>query len=126
MVLRKVVAAGSPLLACILLSIVFRWLDSMAWLSAFWSFAIKGALLGVALALILPAAGVSSRMNGLQAWVLVGAGLLVALLLLQYLAFVGILQLALLDALGKHFQLVLAEGAAVGFLLVTTWINRRR
>ncbi len=126
MFLRRLVAAVCPLLYCILLSIAFRWLDSLSWLSSFWGFAIKGLLLGVALGLILPAAGVSSRMNGLQPFVLAGAGVLLALLLLQYLAFAGIITMPLLDLLGLNSQVVLVEGAAVGFMLVTVFLNRRR
>jgi len=126
MFLRKLVAAVCPLLYCILLSIVFRWLDGIRWLNAFWGFAVKGLLLGVALALILPAGGVSSRMNGLQPWLLGGAGLLVGLMLLEYLSFAGVIRSALLTLMGVEPQLVLAEGAAVGFMLVTVFLNRRR
>jgi len=126
MFLRKLVAAVCPLLYCILLSIVFRWLDGIRWLNAFWGFAVKGLLLGVALALILPAGGVSSRMNGLQPWLLGGAGLLVGLILLQFLAFTGVVHIVLLDLLGLNPQVVLVEGAAVGFMLVTVFLNRRR
>ena len=50
--------------------------------------------------------------------------LLVALVLLQYLGFVGVL--ALPAFLQSDPQLVLAEGTAVGFILVTVVHNRRR
>lgn len=126
MFLRKLVAAVCPLLFCILLSIAFRWLDGLRWLSGFWGYAIKGLLLGFALALILPAGGVKSRMNGLQPWFLGGVGLLLALMLLQYLAFAGVLRLLLLELLGLNPQVVLVEGAAAGFMLVTVVLNRRR
>lgn len=126
MFLRKLVAAVCPLLYCILLGMAFRWLDGLGWLSPFWGYGLKGLLLGVALALILPASGVSSRMNGLQPWLLGGAGLLVGLMLLEYLAFAGVLRSTLLTLIGVEPQLVLAEGAAVGFMLVTVFLNRRR
>lgn len=126
MFLRKLVAAVCPLLYCILLGIVFRWLDGLRWLNPFWGYALKGLLLGVALSLILPAGGVSSRMNGLQPWLLGGAGLLVGLMLLEYLSFSGVIRSTLLTLMGVEPQLVLAEGAAVGFMLVTVFLNRRR
>lgn len=126
MFLRKLVAAVCPLLFCILLSIAFRWLDSLSWLSGFWGYAIKGLLLGFALGLILPTGGVKSHMNGLQPWFLGGVGLLAALMLLQYLAFAGVLRLLLLELLGLNPQVVLVEGAAAGFMLVTALLNRKR
>lgn len=81
-------------------------------------------LVGILLALVLPIGGVKSRMNGLQPWFLGGAGLVIALVLLQYLGFVGVL--ALPAFLQSDPQLVLAEGTAVGFILVTVVHNRRR
>lgn len=126
MFLRKLVAAVCPLLLCILLSIAYRWIDGLGWLSGFWGYALKGLLLGVCLALILPAGGVKSRMNGLQPWFLGGVGLLAALILLQYLAFAQVVRLLLLDLLGVNPQLVLVEGAAIGFMLVTVILNRKR
>lgn len=125
MLLRKLVAAVCPLLYCILLAVVFRWLDSLTWLSAFWGYAVKGLLVGTALGLILPAGGVASRMNGLQPWLLCGALLLLALILLQYLSFTGLLQLTVLELIGLNPQVVLVEGAAIGFILITVFLNRR-
>ncbi len=126
MPLRKLVAALCPLLYCILLAIVFRWLDSLAWLNDFWGYALKGLLLGAAIALILPAGGVSSYMNGLQPWLAAGALLLLALVLLQYLCHTGLIRLTVLDLLGLNPQLVLAEGTAIGFMALTVFLNRRR
>ena len=48
----------------------------------------------------------------------------IALVLLQYLGFVGML--ALPAFFKSDPQLVLAEGTAVGFILVTVVHNRRR
>ncbi len=123
MLLRRMVAAVCPLLYCLLMIFAFRWLDGQSWLPAFWGYALKGLLLGVALAVILPTGGVKSRMNGLQPWVLTGAGLILALVLVQFLCFTGVLSLPLLS---PDPQLVLAESAAVGFLTVTVFLNRRR
>jgi len=126
MFLRKLVAAVCPLMYCMLLGVAMGWLDGLGWFSPFWGVGLKGLLLGVALALILPAGGVSSRMNGLQPWLLGGAGLLVGLMVLEYLAFAGVIRSTLLTLIGVEPQLVLAEGAAVGFILVTVFLNRRR
>lgn len=124
MMLRKLIAAVLPPVLCILLGFAFRWLDGLAWLNPFWGFALKGLLLGILLALVLPIGGVKSRMNGLQPWFLGGAGLLVALVLLQYLGYAGVLILPAFLHPGS--PLLLAEGAAVGFVLVTVVLNRRR
>ena len=126
MFLRKLVAAVCPLLLCILLGAAFGWLDGLGWFNGFWSYALKGLLLGILLALVLPIGGVKSRMNGLQAWFLGGVGLLAALVLLQYLTFAQVLRLSLLEMLGLNPQVVLAEGTVIGFMLVTVVLNRRR
>ena len=58
MLLRRLVAALGPLLLCVLVCAVFRWLDGMMGAASFLAFLIKGVLLGAALALTLPLAGV--------------------------------------------------------------------
>lgn len=123
MLLRRMIAAVLPLIYCVGMILAFRWLDGQSWLSAFWGYAVKGLLLGLVLALILPTGGVKSRMNGLQPWVLAGAGLLAALVAVQFLCFAGYLSLPFF---APDPQLVLAESAIVGFLLVTVFLNRRR
>lgn len=123
MLLRRLLAAALPLLYCVLMILAFRWLDAREWLPVFWGYAVKGLLLGVVLAIILPTGGVKSRMNGLQPWVLAGAGLLALLVVAQFLAFSGLFALPFLAA---DPQLVLAESAMVGFLTVTVFLNRRR
>ncbi|MBE5802172.1 MAG: hypothetical protein E7319_07775 [Clostridiales bacterium] len=126
MLLRKLVAALCPLLYCALLSIVFRWLDGLGGLNSFWAFAIKGLLLGAAVSLVLPAAGVKSRMNGLQPWLYIGAGLLMVVVFLQFLASTGALHLTVLELIGVNGQVVLVESTMAGFMLVTALMNRRR
>ena len=56
MLLRRLVAALGPLLLCVLVCAVFRWLDGMIGAASFLAFLLKGALLGAALALTLPLA----------------------------------------------------------------------
>ena len=53
MLLRRLVAALGPLLLCVLVCAVFRWLDGMIEAASFLAFLLKGALLGAALALTL-------------------------------------------------------------------------
>ena len=53
MLLRKLVAALCPLLLCIVLCLLYRWLDGVLGAGLFWSFLLKGLLLGVMLALII-------------------------------------------------------------------------
>ena len=68
MLLRKLVAAFCPLLLCLVLCLLYRWLDGILAAGLFWSFLLKGLLLGVALALIIPLAGLRCHSNGLQPW----------------------------------------------------------
>ena len=85
MLLRRLVAALGPLLLCVLVCAVFRWLDGMIGAASFLAFLLKGALLGAALALTLPLAGIRARTNGLTGWLLLGAGILAVALAYQYL-----------------------------------------
>ena len=50
MLLRRLVAALGPLLLCVLVCAIFRWLDGMIGAASFLAFLLKGALLGAALA----------------------------------------------------------------------------
>lgn len=127
MLLRKLMAAICPLALCTVVCTLFRWLDGALGSSHFWAFALKGALLGAALALILPIAGVRARTNGLAGWLLAGAALLAAALLYQYLESTGAMHVPLLKALlSFNGQVVLVEGAAVGYLTAAGLLYRRR
>lgn len=127
MLLRKLTAALCPLLVCIAVCTVFRWVDGWLGSTSFVSFVIKGALLGAALALTLPAAGVRAHTNGLTGWLFLGAGLLGAALLYQYLETVGMVHVPLLAALMTfNGQVVLVESAAMGYLTAAALLYRRR
>lgn len=76
MLLRKLVAALCPLLLCLVLCLLYRWLDGVLGAGLFWSFLLKGLLLGVMLALIIPLAGLRCHSKGLQPWLYAGAALL--------------------------------------------------
>ena len=127
MLLRKLLAALGPLALCAVVCTVFKWLDGWLGSGHFWAFAIKGALLGAALALTLPIAGIRARTNGLAGWLLLGAGLVLAALAYQYLESTGAVHMPLLRALlGFNGQVVLVEGAAMGYLTTAGLLYRRR
>ena len=90
MLLRKLVAALCPLLLCLVLCLLYRWLDGILAAGLFWSFLLKGLLLGVMLALIIPLAGLRCHSKGLQPWLYAGAALLAVTLCYQYLETTGV------------------------------------
>lgn len=125
MLLRKLTAALCPLLLCVAVCAVYRWLDGLFGAAAFLSFALKGGLLGAALALVLPLAGVRAHTNGLAGWLWLGAGLLMAALFYQYFESVGVLHWpVLLSLLPLNGQAVLVEGAAAGYLAAAAALYR--
>ncbi len=127
MLLRKLVAAFCPLLLCLLTCILFRWLDGLMDAGDFFLFALKGLLLGVCVALLLPVAGITSKTNGLVRWLFVAAGILFLFLLYQYLETRRVLHWPLLKSLiSINGQVVLVESAVMGFLLLTAVFNRKR
>ena len=125
MLLRRLVAALGPLLLCALVCAAFRWLDGLMGSNGFFAFLIKGVLLGAALALTLPLAGVRARTNGLTGWLLLGAGLLAAVLGYQYLETEGLVHVPLLWG-AVNGQVVLTEGATLGYLCTTAALYRKR
>jgi hypothetical protein len=127
MLLRKLVAALCPLLLCLLTCILFRWLDGLMKEGDFFLFVFKGLLLGLCVALLLPVAGITTRSNGLMPWLFVAAGVLALLLFYQYLETLRVVSWPALKALiSINGQVVLAESAVTGFLLLTGFLGRRR
>lgn len=127
MLLRKLIVAVCPMAICGLVCGLFRWLDGWLGSTAYAAFVIKGVLLGAALAMTLPIAGVRAYTNGLCGWLLAGAGLLGAVLLYQYLETNGVLHLPVLSVLlTVNGQVVLVESAAMGYLTAAgLWYRRR-
>ena len=127
MLLRKLVAALWPLLLCAVVCLVFRWVDGWLGSASFWAFVIKGALLGAALAFSLPAAGVKAHTNGLAGWLLLGAGLMAAVILYQYLEITGAVHVPVLQAVFSfNGQVVLVESAVAGYLTACgLWYRKR-
>lgn len=127
MLLRKLIVAVCPLAICGLVCGLFRWLDGILGSTAYASFVFKGALLGAALALTLPIAGVKAYTNGLAGWLLAGAALMGAVILYQYLETTGAVHAAVLSVLlAVNGQVVLVESAAMGYLLAAgLWYRKR-
>jgi hypothetical protein len=127
MLMRKLLVVLGPLLLCLLTCTLFRWLDAMVTLGSFFQFALKGALLGVCVALLLPIAGIACHNTGLTGWLFVTAALLLVILTLQYLDTAGTLRWPLLRAvLGVNGQVVLAESTVLGFTALTAALNVNR
>lgn len=127
MLLRKLMAAFLPLLLCAVVCMAFRWVDGWLGSGSFWAFVLKGALLGAALALSLPAAGIRAHTNGLAGWLALGAVVLLLVLAYQYLESAGAAYVPLLhEILGFNGQVVLVESAAAGYLLTCCFWYRRR
>ena len=117
MLLRKLVTAFGPLLLCVVVTSFFRWIDGLMGANAFWAFALKGMMLGAALSCILPAAGVRARTVGLTGWLWLGAGVLAAVILYQYLESTGAVHWPLLRSiLTFNGQVVLVESTAMGYM----------
>lgn len=127
MLLRKLVAALCPLLLCILVCAGLRVLDGWLGSTSFFAFLLEGVLLGAALALMLPLAGIRARTNGLTGWLLLGAGLLLLVLIYQYLEATGVIHVPLLRSMMMmNGQVVFVEGATMSYLILTALLYRRR
>lgn len=127
MLLRKLTAAFAPLLMCLAMLAVYRWLDSLMGAQMFFSLLVKGLLLGVLLAVALPAAGLKCWHNGLTGWLYLGAGLFFVLLALQGLRFYGVIRLDIsLLLLDTNPMVTLVEAAVMSFMALTAFLSRKR
>ena len=127
MLMRKIVAALCPLLLCLVTCVLYRWLDGLLAQGDFFLFLLKGILLGVCVALLLPLAGISARNNGLIRLLYVAPGLLLVFLVYQYLETVGVVHWPILKSIVSiNGQVVLVESTVVGFLTVTAMLNTKK
>ena len=127
MLLRRVVVVACPLLLCLLTAFLFQRLDVLMEAGNFFLFVGKGLLLGVCIGLLLPVAGITLQNNGLVRWLYGAAGLLLLLLLYQYLENMRVVQWAALKALVSiNGQVILLESAIVGFLVLTAAMHSKR
>jgi len=124
MLLRKLMVVLCPLLLCLFICAIFRWLDGLMSESAFLLFALKGLLLGTCARLLLPVAGISAYSKGLTSWLYAAAAVLLLLLLYQYLEFVRVLPwTAPQTLLSPNGQNILVESTVMGFILLTAALN---
>ncbi len=126
MLMRKLLVVLGPLLLCLLCSVLFRWLDGLQAAGSFFVFVLKGLALGVAIALVLPVAGIRTHNNGLTGLLYIAAGLLALALLYQYLETVGAVHwLALRAIFSLNGQVVLIQSAMLSFAALTAALGTR-
>lgn len=127
MFLRRMMALLVPSLLCLICCLLFRWLDRLLAPSDYLSFGLKGLLLGISLALTLPAAGIRMGSNGLIRWLYGAAAIPLMLLVYTQLANKDVLHIKWLDSLlVVNGQIALVLGAVGGFLLLTAVLGTKR
>ncbi len=127
MLMRRLLVVFGPIVLCLLTCVLFMWLDGWFPQGSFFLYSLKGVCLGLAVALVLPVAGISMKSTGLTGMLYIAAGLLLLTLGYQYLETVGVVHVPALKAtLSINGQVVLIESTVMGFLLPTAVLNRRR
>ena len=122
MFLRKLVVMVVPLALCALACMVLPWLGGLG----FWSNVLKGVLLGVVLALLLPLSGASKRKEPFAVLLWVPMVLLTGIVAYQYIASAGIATVPVLQLFATtNGQVVLTESAFVGFMATQAVRTRR-
>jgi len=122
MFLRKLTVMVAPLLLALLLCVLLPVMNGLG----FWSNVLKGLLLGVTLALLLPISGAGKRREPFAGLLWIPTLLLAAVVVYQYLNSVGTLSLPVLDMLAtRDGQVVLVECAFVGYM-ATQCIRTRK
>ena len=115
MFLRKLLVMAVPLLLCLLVCLAVPLSGD-----AFFSRVITGALLGAALALLLPLSGAVKRREPFGVLLWVPTALLLLVVVLQYLQMNGRADVPVLALLAPgQPNVVLVECAFIGFMLVT-------
>ena len=113
MFLRKLLVMVVPLLMTAVLCLLMPLLSGMG----FWSNVMKGVLLGVSLALLLPLSGASRRKEPFAALLAVPLLLLVFTVIYQYLASIGAANIPVLNVLATtEGQVVLVECLFIGYM----------
>lgn len=113
MFLRKLLVMAVPLMLAALLCALLPLMNGLG----FFSNVVKGALLGVALALLLPLSGATRRKEPFAVLLSVPLVLLALVVLYQYLAALGLVSLPLLNAFATtNGQMVFVECAFIGFM----------
>lgn len=126
MFLRRLLVVAGPALLCLVTCILFRWMDMWFAEGSFFLYLLRGVLIGLCLALVLPIAGLSLRSTGLAGMLYFAALLMALLLSYQYLESVRAVSLPVLRALiAVNGQVLMVEGAVLGFTLLTAMLHPR-
>ena len=113
MFLRKLLVLVVPLLLTLALCLLMPALNGLG----FWSNVLKGMLVGVALALLLPLSGASRRREPFAGLLVVPLLILVLAVAYQYLAAMGIAQVPVLDVMATtDGQVILVECLFIGYM----------
>ena len=113
MFLRKLLVMVVPLLLAAALCLLLPLLSGLG----FWSNVLKGVLMGIALALLLPLSGATRRKEPFAALLAVPLLLLVLTVIYQYLASIGAARIPVLDMLAtSEGQVVLVECIFIGYM----------
>ena len=122
MFLRKLTVMVAPLLLALLLCLLLPVMNGLG----FWSNVLKGILLGVTLALLLPISGAGKRREPFAGLLWIPALMLAAVVVYQYLSSMGMATLPVLDMLStRDGQVVLVECTFVGYM-ATQCIRTRK
>lgn len=122
MFLRKLTVMVAPLLLALLLCLLLPVMNGLG----FWSNVLKGILLGVTLALLLPISGAGKRREPFAGLLWIPSLLLAAVVAYQYLSSMGVANLPVLDMLAtRDGQVVLVECTFIGYM-ATQCIRTRK
>ena len=126
MFLRKALVVVGPALLCLVTCFLFRWMDMFFAEGSFFLYLLRGVLIGLCLALMLPVAGLSLRNTGLTGMLYFAALLMALVLLYQYLENAGSVRWPAAQALiAVNGQVLMVEGAALGFTLLSAMLHPR-
>ena len=122
MFLRKLTVMVAPLLMALALCVLLPVMNGMG----FWSNVLKGVLLGVTLALLLPLSGAGRRREPFAGLLWIPALLLMGVVTYQYLDSMALANLPVLDMLAtRDGQVVLVECTFIGYM-ATQCIRTRK
>ncbi|MCH5287782.1 MAG: hypothetical protein J1E43_10185 [Christensenellaceae bacterium] len=122
MFLRKLLVMVVPLLLAAALCLLLPLLSGLG----FWSNVLKGMLMGIALALLLPLSGATRRKEPFATLLAVPLLLLVLTVIYQYLASIGAARIPVLDMLAtSEGQVVLVECVFIGYMGTQALRTRR-
>ena len=122
MFLRKLTVMVAPLLLAVLMCVLLPVLNGLG----FWSNVLKGLLMGVTLALLLPVSGAGKRREPFAGLLWITTLLLALAVVYQYLNSTGVWSAPVLDMLAtRDGQVVLVECTFAGYM-ATQCIRTRK